>query len=73
MVENQVKSNLFFNVNLLKRKTMKSRTIIILISSSIIFILTLSFTFAPKKDKIDYTTKNNSVEPIGGFVSEDKL
>ena len=53
---------------------MKTKIILFLALSAIV---TLSFTFASvktdKKAKVEPTSQNISSEPVGGFISEDKL
>jgi hypothetical protein len=49
----------------------------IILGLSIAAVITLSFTFVSvnsnKQDKVKASGKNGTNEPIGGFVSEEKL
>lgn len=50
---------------------MKTKTLILL---AVVAVVTLSFTFAAKKNEPKATVASeNANEPIGGFVSEDKF
>lgn len=50
---------------------MKAKTLILL---AIVAVITLSFTFAAKKNQQQVVVASeNANEPIGGFVSEEKF
>jgi flagellar basal body-associated protein FliL len=49
---------------------MKTKTLILL---AIVAVVTLSFTFASKKNEVETNKSASTQEPIGGFVSESSF
>lgn len=49
---------------------MKLKTIILL---TIVAVVTLSFTFASKRNEVKASSTASAQEPVGGFVSESSF